>query len=121
MKNILTLLLLLFIGTGAIAQGGQLIIEGLNDTPSEKIMVLNKISADGDLSYVVQKNKDGISQRINNAVTTKQTFNTARVWINALNGNRFIFKLFNVTISDYVDKRDKEQFTLHFTKQEEAI
>ena len=121
MKNIQTLLLFLFIGTGAIAQGGQIIIDGLNDASTEKIMVLKKITADGDLSYVVQKNKDGISQRIKNAVTTKQTFNTARLWVNALNGNRFIFKLFNVTISDYVDKRDKEQFTLRFSKKEEAI
>lgn len=121
MKNIQTLLLFLFIGTGAIAQGGQLIIDGLNDASTEKIMVLNKISADGDLSYVVQKNKDGISSRIKNAATTKQTFTTARLWVNLLNGNRFIYKLFNVTISDYVDQRDKEQFTLLFTKSEEAI
>lgn len=121
MKNIQTLLLFLFIGTGAIAQSGQLIIEGLNDNSKENIMILKKVTADGDLTYVIQKNKDGISQRIKNAITTKQAFNTARLWLNAKNGNRSVYKLFNVSISNYVDKRETEQFTLLFTKSEEAI
>jgi len=64
MKNILIFFLFLFIGTAAIAQDGQLIIDGLNDDGSENIMVLKKVELEGSLTYVVKKNRDGISDKL---------------------------------------------------------
>jgi hypothetical protein len=114
MKNIQILFLFLFIGTTAMAQDGQLIIDGLNDDASEKIMVLKKVELEGSLTYVVKKNK------LKDAATSGRVFDRARLWQNAKSGNRFVFTLTDVYISDYSGNRGEEQFTLHFTNSEMA-
>lgn len=120
MKHIQILFLFLFIGTTAMAQDGQLIIDGLNDDASESIMVLKKVKLEGTLSYVAQKNSDGISEKLKKAATTGQIFDRARLWQNAKNGNRFVFILTDVYISNYSSNRGSEQFTLHFADSEMA-
>lgn len=120
MKNIQILFLFLFIGSTAIAQDGQLIIDGLNDDSSESVMVLKKVVLEGTLTYVVTKNRDGISDELKKAATTGQIFDRARLWQNAKNGNRFIFTLTDVYISNYTGDRGSEQFTLHFVNSEMA-
>ncbi len=118
MKHIQILFLFLFIGTTAMAQEGQLIINGLNDDVSEKIMILKKVILEGTLTYVVQKNRDGISDKLKKAATTGQTFEKARLWQNVKNANRFVFTLTDVYISNYSANRGSEQFTLHFANSE---
>ena len=114
MKHIQILLLFLFIGTTAIAQDGQLIIDGLNDDSSDNMMVLKTVSLEGTLSYIVKKNRDGISDELKNAATIGRIFDRARLWQNAKNGNRYVFTLTDVYISNYIGTRGSEQFTLHF-------
>ena len=120
MKHIQILFLFFFIGTTAMAQDGQLIIDGLNDDASEKIMVLKKVTLEGDQAYVVQKNSDGISDELKKAATSGRVFDRARLWQNAKNGNRFVFTLTDVYISNYTSNRGSEQFTLHFAESEIA-
>jgi len=118
MKHIKILFLFVFIGTTAMAQDGQLIIDGLNDDASEKIMVLKKVTLEGTLTYIVQKNSDGISDRLKKAATTGRIFDRARLWQNAKNGNRFVFTLTDVYLSNYSSNRGSESFTLHFANRE---
>ena len=120
MKNIQILFLFFFIGTTVMAQDGQLIIDGLNDDASEKIMVLKKVELEGTLTYIVEKNRDGISDEIKKAATSGRVFDRARLWQNAKNGNRFVFILTDVYISNYSGNRGSEQFTLHFADSEMA-
>ena len=103
-----------------MAQDGQLIIDGLNDDASEKIMVLKKVELEGTLTYIVKKNRDGISDEIKKAATSGRVFDRARLWQNAKNGNRFVFTLTDVYISNYSGNRGSEQFTLHFAESEMA-
>ena len=120
MKHIQILFLFLFIGTTAMAQDGQLIIDGLNDDSSEDIMVLKKVKLEGTLTYVIKKNRDGISDKLKKAATSGRVFDRARLWQNAKNGNRFVFTLTDVYISNYSGNRGTEQFTLHFAESEMA-
>jgi len=120
MKHIQILFLFLFIGTSAMAQDGQLIIDGLNDDSSEKIMVLKKVELEGALSYVIEKTRDGISDELKKAATSGRVFDRARLWQIAKNGNRFVFTLTDVYISNYSGNRGTEQFTLHFAESEMA-
>jgi type VI protein secretion system component Hcp len=120
MKNIQLLFLFLFIVTTTMAQDGQLIIDGLNDDASKSIMVLKKVELEGTLSYKVQKNSDGISDELKKAATNGRVFDRARLWRNSKNGNRFVFTLTDVYISDYSANRGSEQFTLHFIDSEMA-
>lgn len=103
-----------------MAQDGQLIIDGLNDDSSESIMVLKQVTSEGSLAYVVQKNSDGISDELKKAATDGRVFDKARLWRNAKNGNRFVFTLTDVYISNYTSDRGSEQFTLHFLNSEMA-
>jgi type VI protein secretion system component Hcp len=120
MKHIQILFLFLFIGTTAMAQDGQLIIDGLNDDASESVMVLKKVTLEGTLTYIVQKNSDGISDELKKAATDGRVFDRARLWRNSKNGNRFVFTLTDVYISDYSTNRGSEQFKLHFVDSEMA-
>ncbi len=66
-----------------MAQDGQLIIDGLNDDSSEDIMVLKKVKLEGTLTYVIKKNRDGISDKLKKAATSGRVFDRARLWQNA--------------------------------------
>ncbi len=116
MKNILFLLVALFIGFTSFSQDFKLHISGLNSSEFSSNLDIKKANLTQAQSgiYTIERKADSNSQNLLDASENKKMFSNAFLAVIESNGNRSVTKLVNVYISDYSKKGRKEQFTVHF-------